>query len=189
MFNIIKPENIDKKQIAELFRFYTNDLRPIVAEMGTQELTGYHGLTTHTDAVVFRGIDCALSLNQNAMPVVFAFAFHDMARTDDDFNLQHGPNAVPLAKIIMNKYENLLDDKSKEMILFAIANHTNGEIAPDYVSACLWDADRIRLSWGYGYESRFYNTERGDKIASGAPENYLDLQKQCIPDHKWDKTY
>ena len=189
MLKIINSEKPSKKQISELFNFYTNELKPIVAEMGTQKLTGYHGLTTHTDAVVFRGIDCVLSLNQNAIPVIFACAFHDMARTNDSFNLQHGPNAVPLAKIIMNQYENILDDKTKEMILFAIANHTNGEIAPDYVSACLWDADRIRLSWAYGYEPRFYNTERGDKIASSNADDYIDLQKEFIPDHEWDKIY
>ena len=50
-------------------------------------------------------------------------------------------------------------------ILYAVENHTIGRIAPDGVSACLWDADRIRLSWEYGFRPEFFNTARGHDIA------------------------
>lgn len=188
---IIKKNELDliNKQINELFNFYQNQIRPLVAELGTQELTGYHGLTTHTDAVVFRGIDYALNMQESALPVVFACACHDMARTDDAFNLNHGPDAVPMAKTIIEKYKHMLNNDNIESILYAIANHTNGVHAPDYISACLWDADRTRLSWEYGFDPAFYNTERGQKVASEQAKNYLEYQKKCIPNHIWLETY
>lgn len=190
MFIINQTEQYKtQKQIKELFDFYKNNIRPLVEKMGTQQLVGYHGLQTHTDAVVFRGIDYALNMKESALPVVFACAFHDMARTDDGFNLNHGPDAVPMAKIIMGKFQHMINTKEFDSILYAIANHTNGVTAPDYISACLWDADRTRLSWECGFDPAFYNTERGKKIASDKAEHYLQFQRKCIPNHLWSKTY
>jgi hypothetical protein len=46
----------------------------------------------------------------------------------------------------MEKFNDILNKEEKEMVKYAIKNHTIGAIAPDYVSACLRDADRTRLS-------------------------------------------
>jgi len=178
---------IDK--VRKHFNFYINSVRPLVEEICTQQLDGYHGLKTHTDAVVFRGIDYSLSLNQEPVPVIFACAFHDMARTNDGFNLTHGADAVPMAQQIMVKFPKLLNKKEIKSIIYAITNHTNGISAPDYISACLWDADRTRLSWQYGFDAGFYNTERGKYVASENYEKYIKFQQKCIADHIWEKTY
>ena len=151
-------------EIQKNFNLYKESVYPLVAQICTQKKDGMHGLDTHTAAVVFRCIDYALSLDENPWPVILACAFHDMARTHDDFNLDHGKNAVPLAIQIMGKLN--IEQAIQESIISAIVNHTIGTIAPDYISACLWDADRTRLSWEFGYEPQYFNTLRAKQIAS-----------------------
>lgn len=65
---------------------------------------------------------------------------------------------------LSKNYKNLSESTIRQ-ILYAVENHTIGRIAPDGVSACLWDADRIRLSWEYGFRPEFFNTARGHDIA------------------------
>lgn len=180
-------QNPSVSEIRKCFIMYMEKIYPLVAQVCTQETDGMHGLNTHTAAVVFRGVDYALSLNKNPKPVIFACAFHDMARINDTFNIEHGKNAVPLAKPIMEKFN--LDKRTQQSIIFAIKNHTIGIRAPDYISACLWDADRTRLSWHYKYNPCYFNTMRAKQIASSDYEKYIDFQRRCFPDLLWEKTY
>ena len=159
-------QNPDVSQVQKYFNFYIKELLPHIEICSTQNKDGCHAVHTHTSAVVFRGIDYALSLDKNPVPVVFASAFHDMARTHDGWDTNHGENAVPGAKKIMQNFQNILTEQDVKNIIFAIANHTTGKIAPDYVSACLWDADRTRMSWVYGYNAKHFNTERAKYVAS-----------------------
>jgi len=179
--------NPQLSEIKENFIKYKKNIQPLVAQICTQKMNGMHGLNTHTAAVVFRGIDYALSLNKNPWPVIFACACHDMARMNDSFDTEHGKNAIPLAKQIMKKFN--LDKETQNSINFAIENHTTGIIAPDYISACLWDADRTRLSWDYGYDSKYFNTLRAKQIASNDFKKYIEFQRQCFPELIWDKIY
>jgi HD superfamily phosphohydrolase YqeK len=80
--------------------------------------------------------------------------------------MQHGPNAVPIAQDFLAKNYPNLSKSDKEKILNAIKNHTIGRCAPDNVSACLWDGDRIRLSWEMGYRPECFSTIRGRQIAN-----------------------
>ena len=169
------------KEISDFFDWFVSNLLPLVEQNGTQKPMGYHGLYTHTAAVVFRGIDYALSLNKNPMPVIFACAFHDMARTDDEYNEYHGPNAVPLATHIMDGFPQLSVD-DKKSVLYAIENHTIGRNAPDYVSACLWDADRTRLSWECGFMPECFSTARACDVARGVAGNYVTFMRETISD-------
>ncbi len=171
------------------FKFYLENVKPLVAEICTQKMNGMHGLDTHTNAVVFRGIDYALSLRQNPTPVIFACAFHDMARIDDGLDLEHGKRAIPMAIKIMKQFPNLLDKETRLNIMSAVLNHTTGTTAPDYISACLWDADRTRLAWKYGFESKFFNTLRGAHVASNYFLRYLEFQRKCFPYLTWAKQY
>ena len=165
--------------ISDLFDWFVSELLPIVEQNGTQEKFGYHGLYTHTAAAVFRGLDYATSLNMDPMPVVFACAFHDMARTDDEYNEYHGPNAVPIAARILDGFSNLTVAQ-RESILSAVKNHTTGRVAPDYVSACLWDADRTRLSWGYGFMPECFSTARARDVACGVADDYVAFMRRTI---------
>jgi HD superfamily phosphohydrolase YqeK len=173
-------KSIKESKIREYFDFYQKKVLPEVEKLATQKKEGYHGLHTHTDAVVFRAIDYALELGENPMPVLFAAACHDMARTHDDYDEMHGENALPMAQKIMHKFKNELTDLEKQSVLLAIKDHTTGGNAGDYISACLWDADRTRLSWERGYREVFFNTEYGKKVASGDAKKYITWQNKVL---------
>lgn len=173
-------KSIKESKIREYFDFYQKKVLPEVEKLATQKKEGYHGLHTHTDAVIFRAIDYALELGKNPMPVLFAAACHDMARTHDDYDEMHGENALPMTQKIMHKFKNELTDLEKQSVLLAIKDHTTGGNAGDYISACLWDADRTRLSWERGYREVFFNTEYGKKVASGDGKKYITWQNKVL---------
>jgi len=167
-------------EIQDYFKFYENKVLPEVQKVATQKPQGFHGLYTHTDAVVFRGIDYALSLKQDPIPVIFACAFHDAAKDTDTYNEHHGADALPMAQQVMAKFSDLLDEKTQQSILYAVEHHTLGTKAPDYISACLWDADRTRLSWIRGYNDVFFTTQRAKDVASGTAREYVQYMNCCL---------
>ncbi len=171
---------LKESQIKKYFNFYQKKVLPEVEKLATQKHEGYHGLHTHTDAVVFRAIDYALELGENPMPVIFAAACHDMARTHDFYDEMHGENAVPLAKKVMAKFPGKLTDEEQFSVCYAIENHTLGTQTNDYVSACLWDADRTRLAWERGYHECFFHTPYAKKKASGDPMKYIAWQNEIL---------
>ena len=172
----LKKEN----QIREYFNFYQRKVLPYVEKYATQKKEGYHGLYTHTDAVVFRAIDYALELGENPMPVLFAAACHDMARTHEGYDATHGERALPLIMKVMKRFPKRLTPQEKEMVLSAVYNHTEGRQAFDYVSACLWDADRTRLAWERGYHEKYFNTSYAKKVASGNSQEYIKWQNKIL---------
>ena len=167
-------------QIKEYFDFYQQKVLPKVQKLATQPKYGYHGLLTHTDAVVFRAIDYALELGENPMPVIFAAACHDMARINDFEDLGHAERALPLARKVMNRFPKRLTEVEKETVLSAIRHHTTGTQASDYISACLWDADRTRLAWERGYHEKYFNTPYAKKIVSGNAAEYIKRQNKIL---------
>ena len=165
------------KMISSTFDWYLTEIMPIVSQNAIQQKYGYHGLYTHTAAVVFRGIDYALALGQKPGAVVLACAFHDMARTHDYDDAEHGRNALPVARRIMGQMGNIAPETQKS-ILYAIENHSFNLTAPDYISACLWDADRTRLAWDLGYDPRFFATNRAKLVASRNPDEYIAFMRR-----------
>lgn len=162
-------ESIEK--IKDAFSFYKNEILPLILDNPkvTQQIDWwYHSLNGHTKEVVFRGICCAISLGEDPIPVVFACACHDLARTNNEYDEEHWPNAVPVTTEIINNEKFNLTEKQKKQIIEAVRDHTIWEWgkAPNYISACLRDADRTRLSQERGYKEEFYSTEQGKKIAA-----------------------
>ena len=180
--------------ISQTFDWYLRDVLPIVSRNAIQQKYGYHGLYTHTSAVVFRGIDYALAMGREPRPVVLACAFHDMARTHDFADMTHAENAISIVNIIFQNHFPLSANCTAS-IKYAVKNHTIGTIAPDYISACLWDADRTRLAWECGYDPQFFTTDRAKKIASGNADEYIRFMRDCMSQYargiitKLDKQY
>ena len=176
-------------QMTKYFNFYINDVRPKVQQIMIMNASHVHGME-HMDSVVFRGIDYALHMAKDPIPVIFACACHDIARTNDFEDMEHGVNAVPLTIKILKQFPNLFDARVCSGIYYAIAEHTNDKpvVAPDYISACLWDSDRTRMSWKYGFKPEFFNTERGKYVAQHWKQ-YIDYQKSLFPHIKWSKEY
>ena len=80
----------------------------------------------------------------------------------------------------MSHYSNLLSKKEKIAVLQAIAFHTDGEKADNYISACLWDADRTRIAWVMGYQEKYFQTQRAKVVASSNYQDYLQYQAKCL---------
>ena len=187
--DIDTPESIEK--IKNAFLFYKNEVLPLILDNPkvTQQKEWYHWLYTHTENVVFRGICYAVSLWEDPIPVVFACACHDLARVHNWYDEKHWPNAVPVTTEIINNEKFNLTEEQKQQIIEAVRDHTTwkwGE-APNYISACLWDADRTRLSRDRGYIESCYNTEMWKKIWSWSREDFTEFQNLCL-NHKGPDT-
>lgn len=152
-------------------RLFFDQILPQIEKITTQSRFGYHGLS-HTCQVAMFAIDIAQHINQDALPVLLAAGLHDCAREHDAWCTEHGPQAAIVGRDFLARNYNDIPEKTKQQILYAVANHTTGRIAPDGVSACLWDGDRIRLSWENGFRPDFFNTIRGREIAA------LNLEQQ-----------
>ena len=167
-------------------QLFFDEILPRIAQISNQSRYGYHGLT-HTTQVALFGIDIAQNIEQDALPVMLAAGLHDCARTNDKWCTEHGPKAVPIARKFLQRYYAALPHATVQQILYAVENHTVGKTAPDGVSACLWDADRIRLSWEFGFEPNFFNTERGREIAGlnlADQQRYISNQDTFLVWHK-----
>ena len=168
------------ENIRDYFLFFEEKILPELKQHSYQSPKGYHGLETHTYQVVFRAIDYAFQLHQDPMPVLFAAALHDCARIDDRYDVEHGLKALPLVRQILNRFREVISPSKDEAILRAIAQHTTGHQPVDYISACLWDADRTRLSWERGFDASYFSTEYAKKRASSDPRIYLNYQAQTL---------
>ena len=166
----------------EYTKIFFDEVLPKIEQVTTQSRYGYHGLS-HTIQVVMFALDIANSINQAPLPVLLAAALHDCARTNDEWCVNHGPDAVPVGKKFLTQHYPNMSQTDIEKILYAVKNHTVGRNATDAVSACLWDGDRIRLSWERGYNPDFFSTERGRQIASlttNGQRKYISDQEEIL---------
>ncbi len=176
IFKILKAEKV----------YYANllikEILPKIKEVTNQPEYGYHGLS-HSQQVGLFSIELALSVRQDPMPVLLAAALHDCARTDDEYCERHGPMCEPIARrFLKENYPNILPI-DVERIVNAIKLHTVGMNAKDFISACLWDADRIRLSWALGYDSKFFSTPYGMKLGAlslSEQNKYIQRQEKFL---------
>ena len=167
-------------------KLFFDQILPQIAQVSNQDRYGYHGLT-HTCQVAMFGLDIAYTINQDPLPVLLAAGLHDCARTNDEWCTEHGPRAVPIAREFLAAHYPDISAADATKILYAIENHTTGRCAPDGVSACLWDGDRIRLSWEWEYRPKFFNTVRGKQIAGMSPidqKKYLMAQDNFLIENK-----
>ena len=179
--DINTPKSIEK--IRNAFSFYEQEILPLLLNNPkvTQKKEWYHGLCTHTKNVVFRGICYAISLWEDPIPVIFACACHDIARTHDGDDLEHWRNAIPIVKELINNEKFNLNENDKVQIIEAIENHSFDWIkATNYISACLWDADRTRLSWECGYHEKYFSTELWKIVSSWSSEEFFKFQNFCL---------
>lgn len=149
-------------------RKFIYEIMPLLEQISTQSRYGYHGLT-HTEQVAMFGIDLAIAANTDVLPVLLACSLHDCARKNDMYDENHGPDCEPIARKFLTEHYPNIPRPTVEKIVSAVVNHTVGRNAPDMVSACMWDADRIRLGWEYGYRPQFMSTPRGHKLAAMSP--------------------
>ncbi|MFQ6729594.1 MAG: HD domain-containing protein [Alphaproteobacteria bacterium] len=173
------------KERIKYTKLFFDDILPKITQITNQSRYGYHGLS-HTIQVAFFALDIAQHIDQEPLPVLLAAALHDCARTNDAWCTEHGPMAVPIGKQFLKEHYPNMSENDISRILYAVKNHTTGHNATDNVSACLWDADRIRLSWERGFNPRFFSTDRGIELASMSPtqqQQYIAAQEEFLAQH------
>lgn len=170
------------KNKAYYAKLYFNQILPQIAEITNQSRYGYHGLS-HTNQVAMFGLELSDGVRTDPLPVLLAAGLHDCARTNDAWCTEHGPRAVPIGREFLSKHYANLSAATVQKILYAVEHHTTGRHAPDAVSACLWDADRIRLSWEMEYLPHLFSTNIGRYIAGMNPTRqaqYIAAQDEFL---------
>lgn len=181
---LLRPSSF--RQIMKEKAYYSkvlfSEVMPKIERITNQSRYGYHGLS-HTQQVGLFGIELALSVHQDPLPVILAAGLHDCARVNDEYCEQHGPRCEPIArKFLADNYPDLLP-VDVERIVKAVKEHTVGRNSSDLVSACLWDADRVRLSWEMGFAPEFFSTPYGKKLGAltrSKQEKYIADQEKFL---------
>lgn len=160
-----KPSTLSSDIKYILFKTFNAHIMPVCGQLFPFKIGGYHG-AKHTRQVGRFALDISLSNDWNPIPALLAAAIHDRARTDDSYDEQHGPDAVPISKALLaGPFKNWLDETQKGCVCEAISFHTTGETATEPIAATLWDSDRIRLSWERVYKPEYFSTTRGKELA------------------------
>lgn len=104
---------------------------------------GIHG-SGHWARVLHNGK--AIAEREGArVDVVTLFAFlHDHERIHDSLDSEHGPNACINAHNLRDVYFTI-DDEGFDLLLQAMAGHSNGTMDGDITVRTCWDADRLDL--------------------------------------------
>ncbi len=176
---MFRPSSFKKNVIEKVYysKLFFEDILPKIKIITKQPYYGYHGLE-HTKQVALFSIDLALSVHQDPFPVLVAAGLHDCARTQDEECDFHAIACEPIAKKFLKTYYPNLFPLEKEQIIEAIKNHTRGMSPDSLVSACLWDADRIRLSWEMGYEAKYFSTPYGKILGSLSQDKQIQYIKK-----------
>ncbi len=181
-FDFFKHAIRDKERYTKLFM---TQILPQIAQISNQPPYGYHGLS-HTTQVALFASDLALATQTHVLPVLLAAGLHDCARTHDNDCALHGPRCEKIARKFLATNYPTLSNAAQKQIVFAVVNHSRNITAPDMISACLWDGDRIRLAWEMGYDAKFFATEYGRTIASLPPHGqaqYMARQERFLINH------
>lgn len=147
-------------------RMFIDKILPMIEKIGTQPKYGYHGIYTHSFQVVQFAIECAISVGTDPLPIMLGAALHDIGRKNgDNDDFSHASRGAKIAQKFLEQNFPDMFPGTLDKIVYAIKNHTIGTKAPDLISACVWDADRIRLAWEKGYNEKYFNTAYGKYIA------------------------
>ena len=193
IFSLKSKESIEFKwEMIKYFNFYTNNIIPIIRKL-KKELEGTdheilqhdedmnHGFNKHTKNVVIRWIFYALLKWIDPIPVIIAWATHDLKHINIPWgwDKKHWPQALPLVDIVIDEYNkiwaNIIDDEIRNQIKYAVANHMSDHWEPDSmpIAQCLNDSDRTRIAWRDWYSEKFFSTAAAKVLANWKKEQFI----------------
>ncbi len=100
-----------------------------------------HGIEHLREVALLAGT-IAIRIGCDVESAMIAGFLHDCARTTDEEGSKHAVDSAKVARSILEESFPHLDI---ENICDAIANHADGKVTEDPLSAALWDADRLTL--------------------------------------------
>ena len=193
LFWLKSKESIEFKwKMIEYFKFYTDKIIPIIKNLkeklkGTEneilqeDEDDNHWFNKHTKNVVIRGIFYALMLWIDPIPVIIAWATHDLKHINipGGWDKKHWPQAVPLVDIVIDEYNKIwdkkIDDEIRRQIKYAVKNHMSDHWEPDSmpIAQCLNDADRTRIARRDWYQERFFSTDAWKVMANWKKKEFI----------------
>jgi len=193
IFSLESKESIEFKiEMIKYFKFYTDTILPIIRKLkvelrGTeneilqQDEDMNHGFNKHTKNVVIRWIFYALMKWIDPIPVIIAWATHDLKHINIPWgwDKKHWPQALPLVNIVIDEYNKVWDEKidvvTREQIKYAVENHMSDHWEPDSepVAQCLNDADRTRIARRDWFTEKFFSTNAAKIVAQLSKEKFI----------------
>lgn len=193
IFSLESKESVEfKNKMVKYFKFYTDTILPIIRILkiklkGTEnEILQHdedmnHGFNKHTKNVVIRWIFYALMKWIDPIPVIIAWATHDLKHINIPWgwDRKHWPQAIPLVDIVIDEYNKIWDEKidneTREQIKYAVENHMSDHWEPDSmpIAQCLNDADRTWIARRDGYTEKFFSTEASKIIADWKKSEFI----------------
>lgn len=112
------------------------------------------------------GLRLAAQTDGADVDVVRLFAiFHDAERWNDLSDLDHGPRAARLVRMVHGDWFEVTPVQL-ELLTVACRDHTNGDTSADPTIGCCWDADRLDLPRvGISPHGDFMSTRAGKALA------------------------
>ena len=104
---------------------------------------GFHGYA-HWMRVLYNGRLLAKAEGANTKVVELFCLLHDTQRLNENRDPEHGPRAAEFAKTLHGIWFNANDDEM-ELLVEALAYHSDGYLEGDITVQVCWDADRLDL--------------------------------------------
>jgi radical SAM protein with 4Fe4S-binding SPASM domain len=165
-------------------RLLTRLLLPTLGPFSQQPVTGYHGFS-HSVLVARDALALAIEHGENPLPVMIACLLHDAARVNDEDEKEHAHIGAMLAQeVLSHRLSNWMTSENIQRVVDAVRGHVNDDAPSDGVACCLNDADRLRLAWERGYETRFFATPAGARLANEGMDftsNWIGTRLRSAP--------
>ena len=134
----------------------------------------YHGFS-HCRDVAMTSVVLAYSENVASLPAFIAALCHDLEPTFKSGEPDRAGESAGLTQDILRNEWSEFDGIDTEDIVDAVRTHSKVGAPVSKVSAILRDADRLRLSWERGYNSKFFHTDLGHELAKSGPNFHAHL--------------
>lgn len=157
-----------KDDLNELLAFYSH-VQPLLVPFYAN-LSEMHNLH-HINVVLLYALNIAhieQIPEKYLKSIIFACAFHDCARINDEDDPEHGERALPIIDKFFALYTHFdVTEEEIDLIKDAVKNHTSTMpgTTDNPVLKVLADADRIRISQDYGYDEKYFNYEYSKTLA------------------------
>jgi uncharacterized protein len=148
------------------------------------DLTSVHG-PAHWRRVERNGLLLAGRTGAIETVVRLFAVLHDSRREHDGWDNTHGARAAAYAKTLRGVLFDLPDDQF-DLLLYACAWHTHGQLNEEPTIGTCWDADRLDLGRvGMQPEARYMSSEFAREIAAhGSVETFMQRGKARRPNPK-----
>ena len=124
----------------------SRELIQIIKETFQLNWQGVHGVS-HWARVRVNGLLIAKQNGANQRVVELFACLHDSKREAEFNDPEHGERAALFIKSLPNELL-IINDREKELLMLACANHSKGFVDGDITVRTCWDADRLDLGRG-----------------------------------------